>query len=305
MKRTFATTTFAVALLGVSACKGGAADAVKLVPDAATGIGGIDVKALTSSQIYTDNKALREQGEAKEGLEAAKACNVPLENWKNVTFGFDPSGGDSKLVLIMNADGIGKKDNLECIKGKMKEAKGGDSDPFTIAEADGKVTIEIDGGEATGWALDDNTVVVAGKDWTAAVKDLIDGKGKSAVDGSLKDVVARADTGKTIWFAGKLPADMAQGPAAGAKDVAGSIDLSGGVAVAASVGFGSADEASNKASELQKQFDEMKGMATGMGVPQGVVDSVKIEAKDAAVNVAASISNEDAKKLQETVMSKM
>jgi hypothetical protein len=37
-----------------------------------------------------------------------------------------------------------------------------------------------------------------------------------------------------------------------------------------------------------------------MGVPQTVTDSVKIEAKGSAVNVSASLTTDDVKKLQET-----
>ena len=108
------------------------------------------------------------------------------------------------------------------------------------------------------------------------------------------------------WAAGTLPAEITkEGPAAGAKDAAGDADLSNGLALKASVGFASADDAKKKAEELQKQFDGVKGAASGMGVPQAAVDSVKIEAKDAAVHVSASISADDMKKVQETVMKGM
>ena len=62
MKRTFYTTTFAMALLGVAACKGGGADSAKLIPDAATVVGGVDVAGLVKSELYTTNKDLIEKG---------------------------------------------------------------------------------------------------------------------------------------------------------------------------------------------------------------------------------------------------
>lgn len=304
MKRTFATTTFAIALLGIGACKGGGGDAVKLVPDAATVIGGVDIAGLQKSPIWEDNKKFLEEGEAKEGLDAAKECNIGLDKWKTVTFGMDPMKGDSAMVLVFNADGIGKKENLECIHGKIKEKDG--NEPWTMEEKDGKLVLTIDEGKATGYVINDNTLAVAGKDWAGSVKELIDGKGKAAVDGSLKDVVGRADKGKTIWAAGNLPADLLKGsPAEGATDAAASVDLSAGFGLAASVAFGSAEDAKAKADELQKQFDQMKGMATTMGAPQAAVDSVKIEAKDAAVQLSASITAEDLKKVQEAAMKNM
>ena len=301
MKRTFATTTLAFALLGVAACKGGGADSAKLIPDAATMVAGVDVKALLGTKLYTDNKALIEQGESKEMLDAATACNLGTDKWKNIVIGFDMTKNQGAAVI--NADGIGKEENLTCINGKVKEKQG--KEPFKIEDKDGKKVLTMEDG-SVGYIINEGTLVVASKDWAAPVKDLIDGKGKSVFDGSLKDVIGRTDTGKHVWFAGTLPADAVKGsPAEGAKDVAGSLDLSGGVAVAASVGFGSADDATKKKDELQKQFDQFKGMAGGMGVPQGVVDSVKIDASGNAVTVAAKASEDDLKKIQEGVMAKM
>ena len=70
MKRTLATTTLAAALLSLGACKGGGAagDAAKLIPDAATVIGGVDIQAAMKSPLYTENKEKLEGGEGKEML---------------------------------------------------------------------------------------------------------------------------------------------------------------------------------------------------------------------------------------------
>jgi hypothetical protein len=302
MKRTFTTTTFAMALLGVAACKGGGGDAVKLIPDAATMVGGVDVKGLVGSKAYTDNKALIEQGEGKEMLDAATACNLGTDKWKSVTFGMDQA--KNQFAVVVNADGIGKDENINCVAGKIKEKSG--KDPWKLEDKEGKKVLTMDGDEGTGYVVNENTIVVASKDWAAAVKDLVDGKGKSAFDGALKDIIGRADTSKHLWVAGTLPAEMTKdGPGAGAKDVAVDADLSNGIAVRASVAFASADDAKKKAEEFQKQFDGIKGAATGMGVPQAAVDSVKIEAKDTAVHASASISADDMKKVQETVMKGM
>jgi hypothetical protein len=304
MKRTFAT-TFAIALLGVGACKGGSGDAVKLVPDSATFIGGVDIAALQKSDLWNDNKKYLEEGEAKETLDAAKACNLGLDKWKSVTFGmhhsaFGMSGDDPPpAVVVFSADGIGKKENLECVQGKVKEKTG--EEPWTMEEKDGRLVLDIDEGKDVGYVVNDNTLVVVGKGWADSVKELIDGKGKPAVDNSLKDAVGTADTSKAVWFAGNLPSEMLAGsPAEGAKTAAGSVDLKSGLAFALAVTFGSADDATSKAAELQSQFDQVKGMAGAMGVPQTVTDSVKIEAKGSAVNVSASLTTEDVKKLQET-----
>lgn len=296
MNRTFATTTFAVALLGVSACKGGAADAVKLIPDAATVIGGVDVGALYKSKMYTGMKDKVETGEGKEVLEAAKACNLGPDAWKNVVFGMGSE--PDNMAMVFTVTGIGKKENLECISGKIKEKT--EEQPWTMEEKDGKLVLTIDEGKAIGYVVDDNTIAVASKPWADSVKELIGGKGKPAVDNSLKDVYGKADTKKTIWVAGNIPADMVKGtPAEGATNATVAVDMTGGIALSANVGFDKAETAKAKADEVNKQFEGFKGMAGSMGVPQGIVDSVKVEAKDTSVALSAKATDEEVDKLTE------
>lgn len=302
--KTFATTTFAFALLGVAACKGGGGDAAKFIPEAATMVGGIDLAAVQGTQSWKDNKAMVES-QGKDVLDAMTACNLGLDKWKSVTFGTDPAGGNEKVAAVIVADGLGKKENLDCAAGKIKEKSGKDA---WTAEDEGKTLKMDDGGVA--YVIDDNTVVVAGKAWAEDVKKLTKGEGKNAFDGSLKDVIARTDTGKHIWFAGKLP-DDAKGMAKMAgdigepQDVAGWMDMSGGVELFVAVGLKSSDEATKAKDVIQTQFDGMKAMAGQFGVPQGVVDSVKFDTKDTAVTVTAKASDADLKAIQEKVMGGM
>lgn len=297
--KTFATTTFAFALLGLAACKGGGGDAAKFIPEAATIVGGIDLAGVQGTQSWKDNKAMVES-QGKEVLDAMTACNLGLDKWKSVTFGVDPAGGDGKMAAVVVADGLGKKENLDCAAGKIKEKSGG-KDPWT-AENEGKTLKMTDGQVA--YVVDDNTVVVAGKDWAADVEKLTKGEGKNAFDGPLKDVIGRTDTGKHVWFAGKLP-DDAKGAAkmlgdvGEPQDVAGWLDMSGGVEAWIAIGFKSGDEATKAKDAAQKQFDAFKGMAGQMGVPQAVVDSVKFDTKDTAATVSAKVTDADMKTIQE------
>lgn len=297
MQRTFATTTLALAVIALSACDGGAGDAVKLVPDGATVIGGVDLAAATKSKAYEAFKKQIEEGEGKETMDAAKACNLGPDKWKSITFGAAPP--EEKMVIVFKVDGIGKKENLDCAHEKIKEAEGG-KDSWTSEEKDGKLVLTFTKKGGKGYVTDDNTLVMTSKDWDGAVSELIGGKGKTAVDGSLKEIYGRAEKGKNVWVAGKIPADMLKGsPGEGATDATMWMDLSKGLELAAAVSFGSAEDATGKAEQLNKMFDENKGMATTFGVPQTVVDSVKIEAKDKAVSVQATISEEDVTKLSD------
>lgn len=305
MNRTLATTTCAAAFLMLTACKGGAAgDAAKLIPDAATVVGGANVEAMMKSPLYEGNKEMLEKGDQKEAMEAAKACNLGPDTWKSVVFGADPDGGDAKMAVVLVATGLGKKENLDCIAGKLKEENDGE-DPWTSEEKDGKLVLTIDEGDMIGYVVDDNTLAVAGKDWAGAVKELIDGKGKPAIENSLKDVLGRTDMSKAIWAAGVVPDSMAKGPMGGMKDGAMWIDMSSGLELMGSVGVKDADTATAKAKEFQGMYEGVKGMAGSVGVPASVTDSVKIEAKDAAINVSAKASKEDLEKINEAVQKKL
>ncbi|RMG93721.1 MAG: hypothetical protein D6705_18220, partial [Deltaproteobacteria bacterium] len=306
MKRMRSTPVALTALLGLAACKGGSApDPIKLVPDAAKVMGAVDVKGLRASKLYTDNKDKIETGEYKEFEEAAKACNVDPNGFERAVFGADPAS--EQFVITVVAKGIGKVENIQCMADKAKE-KGGEDD-MKVVDKDGAKILEFDGGKGIGYPVGNDMLVVTSSGWAAAVKELIDGKGKAAVDGSLKDIVAKAPKDKHIWFAGVVTSDLAPAvagsPLEPVKSVYGGIDLSKGLAATA----GGLTDAPEKAAEIQKklqeQFDQFKPMLAPMGVPEAVVNSIKIEAADKEIKVSIAISDEDLKTLQEKVAKMM
>jgi hypothetical protein len=301
MKRIVTKTLAVSVLIGLTACKGtgGSADAAKLVPDGAQMIAGINVKALMSSKLYTDNKEMFEQDEeAKEAMEAMKACNLDPANLDSAVI-----GGDDKehFVAVISGEGIGVEANLQCMGDKIKEKTG--EDAWVIEDKDGKKVLNIDGGEAFGHLVNDKMLAVAHKDWDAKLLELIDGKGTAAVDGSLKEWYGKAPKDKHVWFAAQTPAEAAGelGPAGEAKGAWGGLDLSSGLAIEVGAAFENADKATAVADEAQKGFDEAKGMAGMLGIPQTVVDTVKIEAKDTDLNVSASATQEELDQISSTL----
>lgn len=306
MKRTFATTTFAFAILGVAACKGGAGDAAKYIPESATVVGGANISALMGSQSWKDNKE-QITAEGKEVLEAMEGCNLGLDKWKSVVFGVDPTNAEEKMAAVIVADGLGKKENIDCAAGKIKEKAG--EEPWT-AEEEGKVLKMKEGGMVA-YVVNDNTIAIAGKAWAEDVKKLTKGEGKSAFDGSLKDVIGRTDTSKTIWAAGTIP-ESAKGMTKGGpvdigepKDVAGWMDTSSGLELFVSIGFASGDDATKAKDAGEQAWGGFKGMAGQFGVPQGVIDSVKFDTSGSAATVSAKASNEDLKAIEEKLKSGM
>lgn len=274
------------------------ADAMKYVPDGANLLIGLDAAKVAGSAMMKDNQDMMKQGDAGEMLAAAEACKVGMSTWKYVVVGGN-TDKDKEVVAVVSATGVGKKDTLDCIGKKVKEKK--PEEKFEIGEEDGRVVVT--GGEDGQklYAVSDDVIALVGADSQEAFKGLLDGKGKTALDGSLKDVMGSVDQSKHIYFGVVATADMQQGPAEGLKHVTGTIDLSAGLAIAASGVFADAAKATEVAGMANKQFGEMKGMAGMLGIPAGVVESVKIEAKDTAVSVAASASADDLKKMSETM----
>jgi len=278
------------------------ADAMKYIPDGANLVIGLDAAKVAGSTLMKDNADMLKQGEAGEMMDAAEACKVGMSTWKYAVIGGN-TDKDKEVVMVVSASGLGKKDTLECIGKKAKEKN--PEEKFEVGEEDGRVVVT--GGEDGQkiYAVSDDVIALAGKDSAEAVKGLIGGSGKSAVDGSLKEVLAAVDQSKHIYFGMTATADMQKGPTEGLKHITGTVDLSEGLALAAAADFGDAEKAKAITAEATKQFGEMKGMAGMLGIPQPVVDSVKIEAKGTAVAATAKASNDDLKKIAESAKKQM
>ncbi len=292
--RLAAVTFAALGLFAIVGCKGGAAAGGKYIPEAANVVGGIDLAGIQSSKLWNDHLKPMVEGKGKEQLDAMAACNLGLDKWKSVTIGASNDGDNDKMAVVVVADGIGKKDNLDCAFNKIKEKEG--KDPWTVKE-DGKV-LELEKGQVA-YVVDDNTLAVAGKAWATDVQKLTKGEGKSVFDGEMKDLIGRADTGKQVWFAGKLP-DGVGGMAkdqlgATPKDVAGYIDFSSGLAVQASVGVGTKEEAESVKTKVEALFALVKDKAKETGASEDAINSVKFGTDGAAVTFEAKASDDDVK----------
>ncbi|MCA9649610.1 MAG: hypothetical protein KC501_06855 [Myxococcales bacterium] len=263
---------------------------VDMVPEGAKIMVRIDLPGLTGSSFYTQQAKMLEAGPLGANFAAAAACNLGPATWKQAVLGVDPEV-DEAVLIGMAATGIGKKENLECIATKYKE-----HDPtasWTIEEQDGRVVVSIDGGEATAYAAGEDMLVVAGKAWNDAVKQRVAGEGQAAASGSLKDALALATEGEHVVFAGLATADMNKPPLTGAKYFGGSLSGNDGLSVQATVVFGDAAAAKTASDAINAQFQGFKGMAASFGVPKGIVDSVKIEAKDANMELSVKATTSE------------
>lgn len=257
---------------------------VKLVPEAASVIGGLDLAAIVAGPSW-EKTSQSFDADAKTAIEVATKCKVGPKTWKAAVIGADPT--TESVVMALSATGIGKKETLDCIHAEVKAKNG--SDPWTASE-DGKT---LDMGDGAGHVVSDDLMVFASTAWGDSVKELVKGEGHAAADGALKSLIDRTDSGKHVWFAGRIPSDLsamaAMAIGTSAKDVSGWIDLSAGLELSVMVGV---DDAAAAKSTLEGQWNEAKAGAAGV-VPQSVVDSVKIGSKDDALTLEAKASAAD------------
>ncbi len=271
-------------LLVAPACKGSRSKLEQLVPDGATGIMSVDPQPMLKSDSYAKLMALAKDSDPKVGVvldQLEGDCKLDYLKMESYVAGFDALS--QGFVLAMRMPNIGTKDSLSCVADLIKENTG--DSPMTFGEEDGKLTIDVAGGEAKGWATDDNTIVFSSKGWASAVQQRIKGEGKSAVDNYLKDAVALADKDAHVWLAGKMPAIakpfLAETPGKGLDMGAASMRFGDDLEFEMTVVFEEAGQASDLEAEINKQLGELKPMAIEQGVPTEVFDSLSIEADGA------------------------
>jgi hypothetical protein len=292
MKRIW-TTTLAVSLLVLPACKGGAsADAVKLVPDEAEFIIGLNPKAITSSEAYKSVSAdIEAEEDYKEMMGAFEGCGLKPTEFDAIVIGANAA---EEFVAVVVGDGIGEDDNAVCII-KALQKSNGDPEIAEVTKIDGKKVIE--GTDARAYLVNKNMMAMATTAWQDKVGELIDGKGSPAIENSKKDLYGKVDTKAAVWFLADIPPELAGMAAmeapedAEVKTAAGSVDLSKGAALNLIAGFDSEDKAKAVAEKLQGLFDSVKGEAPKELA--GVVESTKIEASGSDVKVSVSATTDE------------
>jgi len=273
-------------LVLVSACKGDRATLEQLVPDGATGITSIDAKGLVRTDLFTTiGEGMGDAGgEAKRVLDRLRdECELDLEKTEAVVFGADALSQNAMGAIRL--PNVGKADALRCLDAVAKDEGG--RPLLEVSEADGKATVSIEGGEAQGWAMDDDTLVLSSKGWASAVQARMKGESKGAVDNNLAEAVAMADRSKHMWLAGEVPGlvepFLKETPAAGIRRGAASLHYGEELEIAVAVAF--ADEAAAKTLEdaITPKLEEFEQLAVTAGLPQKAADSVEIEVDGAVV----------------------
>ena len=277
----------AVAPAPASRCVGGPASRVELLPSEATAVVAVDLASLTASELYRDNQAALHQGETKQFVDAAISCNLGPERWRRATLGFRSTANE--FAVVVTAEGLAQ--NLACVRDALARQDG--AKPWLRVEGSKHERYDFADGSA-GWVLDECTFVVASQTWVTPVEQLLDGGGKSVLGTPLEPVIRRAVVGRPIWFAGFLPPLLVSGVAVDREvEASGSIDLSAGIAVSTALGFADPGFASTKAATFRDSFASARAGLTAIGIPQSVLDRVKIVAHGPTVAIDASANHEE------------
>lgn len=269
-------------------------DALAYIPDGANVVFGLDAATVATSEPINDilerwNTPIHDH--TNEVLAAADACNVPMSTW-DYAFVAGEADLDGDVILVVSAIGVGKKDTLDCIGRILVEES--PQARFDVGEEDGRVVVSAGDENQKVYALSDDVVALVSANWQGAFKDRLEGEGKAALDGSLKDVMASIDRSQHMYFGAVANAAMRREFTEPLKHVTITVDLSEGLSIAALAEFADIDTATALAEQYTVMFEQLKGfLAKSLDLPWSVLDSVKIEAKGASVVFSVSATGDD------------
>jgi len=270
----------AVFIIVAPGCKSSRGKLEQLVPDGATGMMSIQAQPLMKSDVYTKTMALAESNDKAAAVLATLKddCKLDITTIDSYVVGFDALSQGAMVAVRM--PNLGSKDALTCA-GSLLEKEAGKS-PWTLGEEDGKPSLTFGDGEAVGWGIDNDTLVVSSKGWATMVKQRIDGDGKPAIDNHLKDAVALANRDAHIWVAAEMPPIakpfLAETPGKGIERAAASMSLDGDLNIAMSVMFAEASQASDLKALIDSQVATFKPLAVGQGAPTAMFDNLEVSA---------------------------
>lgn len=246
----------------------------------------VDARALLRSPLFRDHKALLE-AEAKDFLDGMKACGVPLSKVDRVAAGF--TMGDD-VVLGVQARGLAEAKTLDCLAHERQKSTG--TPAWSRTTAGCATTLELDGGDAKGFAVGRDMLVVASKSLAPAVQRRIDGKDKALLDGRLRWARREVDLGATAWVAGNLPPALASGMGSmsGMEHVGMSIDATKGLGLKVTMGFASTPDAKAAKTELSGLVGQARLMLPMAGLPSSVADTITLGSTGRIVSVGLFLS---------------
>lgn len=268
----------------------------ELLPDAEiTGALEIDVDHLRRGKLFPEVERLL-KAEGAEVLAAMDECGVPLSKVEGLVAAF--SEGDHMMVGV-RAKGLGEPATLDCLASKIEKATG--KAPWKRVTGTCDTTLELPDGDAKGFVVGHDMVVVASKSLEPALGRRVAGKDRSALDGRLAWARKEVDMANTAWVATNVPASAAAGlptSMAGVSRVGMSIDATKGLGLRLGAGFSSTSEAKAAQAELETQLVQMKAVLPLMGLPSSVGDTIEVDHKGTLLRLGMFLELSDIEALR-------
>ncbi|MBX7078072.1 MAG: hypothetical protein K1X88_02725 [Nannocystaceae bacterium] len=265
-------------------CARGGVAALRFAPAEADTVSHVDVVALLQEpSVAAVVGAFAKSDALRDVFAAAEHCGLGLGSWRAVTTA--RSDGSAHSLSVLQADGIGDPDKLECVRAQLASAK---AEPgFTLAPHEGTTELALEGG-TRGIIVDRCTLVIASPAWVEPTRERIAGRGRSLLEGPLTLSLARTGEGRAAWLAVRSASASSLSIAGTrADDMVATLELHGGVAMDVSMQYPGPELARSAAAEIGRLLDGFKPMVTNLGVPKTVVDSLRVDGAGAFVNVRA------------------
>lgn len=245
LKKTLSLALFAaLTIVGSSAFAGDGSALLRLLPDSASAVVGINVEQLRGTSLFEQATAIaRASDDAQEQLNAISAD------------GFDPFQAANTVVVASTEVSDDAADRMlvlveatfprEAIVSQLTTAG------FEHSEIGGAAVYRKS--QSTVAMLSDSLLAIGHFDLVSIAANANAGQG-GGLGSTLAAQVSSVDKSKAIWIAANLPAD-----ANGAQHARASIDLANGFALAANIVMDTAENATNSATQLTTQVGAIAG----------------------------------------------
>lgn len=283
-------------------CPSTGSDSRQWVPQGAVAIVGIDAVALRASAWFADLEAVAHAHPTLASILApVERCGVVLSDVRELTIGM--SARDD-AVAIVRAAGLGRPATIDCVARELTSTIG--AAPWTRRTSGCTSVLRLQGGRGQAFVLDDDTVVIATRGWTASVGDRVAGERRPAGasperDGGLAWARRSVDVSRTLWFAANVPASAARSlgiQGAALQRVGGSIELAAGLDVRVTAEFHTAGDATAAARAIEAQLHRLRLAAPMFAIPIGAIDGIAVAAQGPRVDLTVVISEADLRALR-------
>ena len=213
--------------------------------------------------------------ETKNAMSAMTTCGLPPKTVESVTVGVD---ADNDGALVVRGPSWGDIEKWRCVRTELK-ALGGSAD-FEI-DKDGEASYLRSGSDQI-WFPDDETLVLFDENWERDTKAILAGTSTETLSTMpIAAVMDRVNVDEPVWGAVILPKSQLDGtPMAGMTEIWGALAIGDELDLTIAGKTDSADRAKEMRDQVQKQWDEVKGMAAAFGIPASLTSKIEFKAVD-------------------------